>query len=155
MKRRTLILAGVAALVAGPCAYGYIDLNLLKHGVHFVDREGHRYQVRPNSWVTRITGSAATTLGDDQIHLRWPRNGSPPPSSYLICHELEHFDQRRGSEVYTDPTPSPLFEIKHVVSKSFRERVESEAMNAGMAKRNDPHCVFVAKALAERVRVSE
>lgn len=153
MRRRTLILAAAGALLMGTCGYAVVDLNLLKHGVHFVDREGHRYQVRPNSWVTRITGSAATTLGSDQIHLRWPRGGGPPPSSYLIAHELEHFAQRRGSADYPDPTPSPLFEVKHLVSKSFRERVESEAMNAGMAKRNDPHPVFVAKVLAERVRV--
>lgn len=151
MRARHFLLAA-GALLAGTCTAAAVDTLMLPHGVTFRSPDGWTYQVRPNSWVTRLTGSDATTIGPT-IQLAWPRGGRRPPSSYLICHELRHLWQRRKSAENPDPTPTPAFELKHVLVPSFKDSVEEDASTFGMQHRNDPHCVFVARFLAERVVV--
>lgn len=141
------VLIGVA--IAGTLGAGYCttDLFLLNRGIGFTSPDGIAFRVRPNSWVTRVTGSNATTIGPT-IHLEWPRNGIESPSSYLIAHEIRHLWQRRE-----EGPPTPVFEIRHVLDAGFRNRVEQDAEQHGMAHRFDAFPVKVSRFIRDRVVV--
>lgn len=151
LRARTFGLAAAGLLFLG-CIWAIADLTVIPHGIAFRGPDSLVYHVRPNAWVTRITGSDATTT-NRTINLAWPRAGHRAPSSYLVGHEWRHLWQRTTSPANPDATASPWFELRHITSAGFRDSVELDATEFGKAHSQDPHFTWVAAFLRDRVVV--